>query len=242
MYMKIKNGTNTKAYHLTESHEKPYIVVKNKGVLPLTTNTTQGLQMKVKINNVTYRPLEYKTASSENTYSLSKLDSQGLSSTTGLTKISTASIRYGTQYSTTNTRYGVSTYNDTLTFRTYKYKLTAISKASLCSNEKILYTSQKITGTNIKKLYRINNYCYRVISGRIDGKNYSSYITISAKNIISTADYLYSTATNTDRMYSTTATFYDTVVSTTATIYDTVATTTAYAGVSKSTYSIKTWL
>lgn len=80
-YLKIKNGQSTKQYTLTDSYQKPYLKVSNS-VLPLTENTTSGLQLKVKNGTKTYRAMEYAETSGSGTFYTTAVDSSGLSETT----------------------------------------------------------------------------------------------------------------------------------------------------------------
>jgi len=106
MYVKIKNGTKSKQYTLTDNYAKPYIVITNdnkSSVLPLTTKTTSGLYMQVKLSGGTYRPLEYGGSTSETYYTTAE-NSAGLSSTTKLT-------RQSNYTPTVNTKVNTNTYS-----------------------------------------------------------------------------------------------------------------------------------
>lgn len=106
MNLKVSNSVTTKTYALTNAAPaKPYLNVSNS-FLPLTTNTTSGLKLKVTKNNNTYRALEYGTVSSSDTFYTSANVSDGLSSTTGLTRASTSGTTYLTRASTSDTKYG----------------------------------------------------------------------------------------------------------------------------------------
>lgn len=106
MDLKVSNSVTTKTYALTNvAPAKPYLNVSNS-FLPLTTNTTSGLKLKVTKNNKTYRALEYGTVSSSDTFYTSANVSDGLSSTTGLTRASTSGTTYLTRASTSGTNYG----------------------------------------------------------------------------------------------------------------------------------------
>ncbi len=106
MNLKVSNSVTTKTYALTNAAPaKPYLNVSNS-FLPLTTNTTSGLKLKVTKNNNTYRALEYGTVSSSDTFYTSANVSDGLSSTTGLTRVSTSGTTYLTRASTSDTKYG----------------------------------------------------------------------------------------------------------------------------------------
>jgi len=104
MYLKIKNGTSVKQYTLTDSYAKPYIKVSGS-ILPLTTQDTTGLRLKVKANNTTYRPLEYGSASASATYYTTSENTAGLSEITTLTRESTSGTSYLTRESTSGTSY-----------------------------------------------------------------------------------------------------------------------------------------
>ena len=104
MYLKVQYNNSIKQYTLTNNYNKPYIKVSNS-ILPLTTNTTQGLCIKINHNNTTYRPLEYNSMSTSATYYTSGINSNGLSSTTALTRSSTSQTIYHTCSSTSSTSY-----------------------------------------------------------------------------------------------------------------------------------------
>lgn len=112
MYLKIANDTKTKSYRLTESAEKPYIVVQtsksdgsgtttSKSYLPLTTKSGTGLRMNIKSGTETYRPMEYKSVTSSETFYSSSVNVGNLSSTTALTRASTSGTKYGTRTNVT---------------------------------------------------------------------------------------------------------------------------------------------
>ena len=104
MYLKIQNGTSTKQYTLTDSCNKPYLHVSNS-LLPLTTRTTSGLNLKAKDNNITYRAMEYNSTSESGYYSTSSVEPGNMSSTTALTRSSTSNTVYHTAPETTGTTY-----------------------------------------------------------------------------------------------------------------------------------------
>ncbi len=105
MYLEIKEGSSSKQYTLTDSYAKPYIKVSNQSVLPLTTNTTQGLQLKVSIGGSTMRGMEFNTMSTSVTYYSSAANPGIMSSTTALTRQSTSSTSYLTRPSTSGESY-----------------------------------------------------------------------------------------------------------------------------------------
>ena len=104
MYLKVQYNNSIKLYTLTDNYNKPYIKISNS-ILPLTTNTTQGLHIKLYANNTTYIPLEYNSMSTSDTYYTSAIQSNGLSSTTALTRSSTYDTQYYTRSSTSSTVY-----------------------------------------------------------------------------------------------------------------------------------------
>ena len=104
MYLKVQYNNSIKNYNLTDNYNKPYIKVSNS-ILPLTTNTTNGICIKIQANNTTYRPLEYQSMSTSDTYYTSAVNSNGLSSTTALTRSSTYDTQYYTRSSTSSTVY-----------------------------------------------------------------------------------------------------------------------------------------
>lgn len=106
MNLKVSNSIVTKTYTLTNQQpNKPYLNV-GESYLPLTTSTKNGVKLKIQSGNNTYRPLEYGTVSSSDTFYTSANVSDGLSSTTGLTRTSTSGTTYLTRASTSNTVYG----------------------------------------------------------------------------------------------------------------------------------------
>ena len=104
MYLKVQYNNSIKPYTLTDNYNKPYIKV-NGSILPLTTNTTNGIHINIYANNTTYRPLEYNSMSTSDTYYTSAIQSNGLSSTTALTRSSTYDTQYYTRSSTSSTVY-----------------------------------------------------------------------------------------------------------------------------------------
>ena len=92
MYLKIQNGATTKQYTLTSEYTKPYMKISGK-ILPLTTKTTTGLQIKgrnPKTTSITYRAMEYNSTSESAQYLTSSVDQAEMSSTTALTRASTS--------------------------------------------------------------------------------------------------------------------------------------------------------
>ena len=104
MYLKVQYNNSIKNYNLTNEYNKPYIKISNS-ILPLTTNTTNGIHLNIQANNTTYRPLEYNSMSTSDTYYTSAVNSNGLSSTTALTRSSTYDTQYYTRSSTSSTVY-----------------------------------------------------------------------------------------------------------------------------------------
>lgn len=104
-YLAISHGNESKRYLATSAYPtKPYMHVGND-VIPLTTNTTSGLQLKVKIGGQTYRPMEYGSESASASYYTTAEVSEGLSETTALTRVSTSGESYLTRESTSGTSY-----------------------------------------------------------------------------------------------------------------------------------------
>lgn len=63
-YLVVKDNNETKSYKCKSTYNSvPYLKV-DTGFLDLTTETTTGLQLKVKINNSTYRPVCSQTTTS----------------------------------------------------------------------------------------------------------------------------------------------------------------------------------
>ena len=104
MQLKIKSGTFIKDYTLTSAYAKPYVNIANSSVLPLTTNTITGMQLKFKIGNQTYRALEYKGTSSAS-YLTTADEARKLTNATALTRVSTSDTKYSTRVSTSDTEY-----------------------------------------------------------------------------------------------------------------------------------------
>lgn len=104
MQLKIKSGTSIKDYTLTSAYAKPYVNIANSSVLPLTTNTISGMQLKFKIGNQTYRALEYKGTSSAS-YLTTADEARKLTNATALTRVSTSDTKYSTRVSTSDTKY-----------------------------------------------------------------------------------------------------------------------------------------
>ena len=128
-YLKIKDGAQTKAYELYPSAPKPYITVKNVGVLPVTTSTTNGMQLKVKINGSNCRPMQTTSTSESNTYTTTSLSPGGMSSTTERTANTQINTTTNT---TTNTNYVTTVrYASDLTTLDPTYYYTTDNKYSL---------------------------------------------------------------------------------------------------------------
>ena len=114
MDLRIKNNNATKSYVITNNcTTRPRVCMKSDtGVpatpisyLPLTTSTTQGLALRAKVNDQSYRALEFRSMSGSATFYSSNANGQGLSSTTALTCSSTSRTEYLTQSSTSRTEY-----------------------------------------------------------------------------------------------------------------------------------------
>ena len=64
----IHNYNTTKTYECQTTHTTPnYLVVDRNSYLNLTTATTTGLQMKMKINDKIYRPIQTYVSTSSTT-------------------------------------------------------------------------------------------------------------------------------------------------------------------------------
>ena len=114
MDLRIKNNNATKSYVITNNcTTRPRVCMKSDtGVsatpisyLPLTTSTTQGLALRAKVNDQSYRALEFRSMSGSATFYSSNANGQGLSSTTALTRASTSRTEYLTRSSTSATSY-----------------------------------------------------------------------------------------------------------------------------------------
>ena len=105
MYLVIKDDNgNRKSYNVTSACNTPYLGVSNS-FLPLTLNTSQGLQLRIKDqDNVT-------TAVSQTTIQTSSTDNIGMSNTSGITRSASYDTAYitqteqKTQITTTGTSY-----------------------------------------------------------------------------------------------------------------------------------------
>lgn len=87
----IQGGGQTKAYECKTTHTGSPFLKVSAGYLDLTTNTTSGLQLKIKNGNQTYRPLQ--------TYSTTASRSSEYTETTGYTgKSSTNATNNSTVY------------------------------------------------------------------------------------------------------------------------------------------------
>ena len=64
MGLKIQAEGQVLEYTLTDSYAKPYLKVNSTGVLPLTTNTTNGIRLMVQDTaGNTYRAMRYVSTS-----------------------------------------------------------------------------------------------------------------------------------------------------------------------------------
>ena len=114
MDLRIKNNNATKSYVITNNcTTRPRVCMKSDtGVsatpisyLPLTTSTTQGLALRAKVNDQSYRALEFRSMSGSATFHTSGANSAGMSNTTALTRVSTSRTEYLTRSSTSATSY-----------------------------------------------------------------------------------------------------------------------------------------
>ena len=239
MYLKIEKGTKTKSYRLTDSTEKPYIMVQTsksdssgtttkKSYLPLTTNSSSGLYMKVEKGTETYRPLEYKSVSGSDTYSSSSEDVGNLSSTTALTRASTSNTIYGTKVSTTKTNYQYITYSNVTVRGRMQFGTQVINSCSVVANK---YTRSSI---NKASHYIYGNNDMTVAIVHLGGE-----VTSSIGFLVNTTSHNYGITTGIS--FSATKTVYDTVVTTTGTTYQTRSSTSGYTGISSSSYETTGW-
>ena len=82
-YLVVKNNNSTKSYECKSTHTAVPFVKVNSSYLDLTTETTAGLQYKVKIGNTTYRPKQtYTTISSRSSEYTETTGYSGISSKT----------------------------------------------------------------------------------------------------------------------------------------------------------------
>ena len=190
-YLAISHNNESKRYLATSAYPtKPYMHVGND-VIPLTTNTTSGLQLKVKIGGQTYRPMEYGSESASASYYTTAEVSEGLSETTALTRVSTSGESYLTRESTSGTSYLTSV--DCYRFR---YTMTDGSHTSAQTyyDRTFIYdvpdvTSWSVDTASIRCQYMIsvgNSYSYdtwgvATLYRKTNGANpqYSYYETIS---------------------------------------------------------------
>ena len=142
-YLPITDGIETKRYLATSAYPtKPYLHVGND-VIPLTTNTTNGLQLKVKVGTQTYRLMEYGSESASATYYTSAEVSEGLSEVTALTRESTSGESYLTRESTSGEIYGTSAEHYLTSFVTLSTHVGSSSEIYRSSTQKITITSFK---------------------------------------------------------------------------------------------------
>ena len=101
MNIHIQDGISSKTYTVTSACNKPRIAVAGGGYIPLTTSTSNGLQLKAQINGQTYRAMEFISMSESGTFYTTMAQSEGLSSVTALTRESISG--YATRSSTSAT-------------------------------------------------------------------------------------------------------------------------------------------
>ena len=138
MRLSAYNSTASTTYTLTEVQpNKPYLAVSNS-YLPLTTNTSQGVRMKIQSGTNSYRPMVYTSGSLESDYYTTSTDPGYMSSVSTLTRESVSTTTYGTQVTKTGEEYRTQV---TKTSESYQ---TATSSSS---KESYTYTTAKSTYT-----------------------------------------------------------------------------------------------
>lgn len=269
MYLKIKNESNEKNYTLTSDYAKPYVVVRNgdvSSVLPLTPNTTQGLQLKVKLNDQTYRAMEYVSASGSSSgtksasasYLTSSEGSAGMSSTTALTRASTSGTSYYTRASTSATSYltrqstSDTVYGTSTLYKTFSGRGTFRSKATITRNTLYVsnwsrtasgkgsdaYAQWTVSSFYGNKLTYQQSLGTKTASGAVTSVTFC-YNTGSAYTAV-TGNLTTLSGTTYKTRVSTSDTIYYTQSSTSATSYWTRSSTSGYSGVSSSSSSMST--
>lgn len=159
-YLVIKSASNAtpESYQLTNTYVNPKLAIKNS-YLPLTTNTLQGQQLKVKVNNVSYRAMVTSTSSysqsASATYLTSNVNSQGLSNTTALTRVQTTGVEYLTSQKTTDTIYETASTSVSTVYISSTQKKTSWQETAFVTFTSILrYTMQytSISGSTTQKM------------------------------------------------------------------------------------------
>lgn len=141
----------TKSYECKTTHNSsPYIKV-NGEYLDLTTNTTSGLQLKVKYNNQTYRPLQTYTSTYSSSYKRIL--------TTGYSGVSSSSSSYITTTKWSGYRYNGSSFSTFLTSGTYPSGTSTLAngKISIVNNTTPIYLVSTI-GYTYNSLLTTSNY------------------------------------------------------------------------------------
>lgn len=261
MYIGINNRKTTRSYMLTSGEIlKPYIVVQTKnsstterGTLPLTTNTTRGLHLSVQLGSTTYRPLEGHSVSASDTYYTSYEQSEGLSSTTALTRESTSGESYLTRSSTSG--YGTKTVNTKPTVQS-AYRTTFTGTQMTPSGNYTIsgYMTRTSSYSEIEYTIggQVRDYCtVTYISGYSIKDNNGANKTTGNARATAQPYQTPPTCFISKQVYVATATVYtitETITtatltrsSTSGTSYLTCSSTSGYSGVSSSSSSSAEW-
>ena len=240
MYLKIKDNNQTKQYTLTSSFQKPYMVVKHEStssVLPLTTNTTSGMHLKVKANNTTYRPMEFTSASGSGTYYTSQVNSDGLSSVTALTYDEVTYVE--PLYSYSLIRYDPA-YGNVFQYNTASCGLRPTDNSSRRFSMSAIYCTRVAQGKrdNTRSGFSVWGYDYMTVTKWTTGpRTYvgSSQYTLGRSNA--------ATPWASGGVYAWQVTGYNPVYDWVITNYSShyATYTSAYSGVSSSSSSYETW-
>ena len=249
MELRIVNGTKSKSYMTTNAFSKPYLKVDGK-IVPLTTSTKTGIQLKAKAGNVVYRAMDYESVSGSATFYSSNANGAGLSSTTALTSSNRVITGYDTRWCTYNTWYNTrlctyQTIYDTVQ-RNYK-TFTGKANAGTMTIKVHAWTR---TSREIGNAYFFTFWGPTSMSAWRNNAN----LTVTSHTAIKTGIgrngtqtqtgiYYYTVTTNTryNARACTYQTNYDRRACTYNTRYKTNYVTTGYTGVSSSSGSTMTW-
>lgn len=249
MYLHIQHGTETKAYQVTNTCDKPRIAVSGNSLsyIPLTLNSNSGINLWLKAGNDPGQTV-YTTVQT------SSYDSQGLSNTTEMTRSSsygtealtrTAIDTYLSSYSTEEL-IGLTTTGSvemTRSATTNTIYLTRVSTSIAgyltgASTTSTVYLTRKST---YDTYYYTKTEKSSTIYHTTANSKYSYLTTISAY-----ATYTYPSYSTTGTSYLTerytSGTFYYTETYTTNTVYATQTITTTYGYGYRTTMTTAGWI
>ena len=177
-YLVVKNGNTTKSYECKTSHSSaPYLKVNTSNYLDLTTNTTTGVQLKVKANGTTYRPLQTTTTISSR--------SSEYTETTGYSGYVSTTEQY-----TSNTLCSGSGIANLEWGRQFSTSVVCTSTAAI-PRKTTLFTTLNLSSYVYYDNYTASYSCFYTASARKDGE--SGVVYNQSVSIVTPGAYGYTT-------------------------------------------------